>query len=126
MPSASVPVLLVKPMTGCEDALANPTGFTWILDDGGSGNANGIAYFWPVAPTGYTAVGIVMATSGETPSTANYWCVKSELLRSAATVLRWSDFKSHWTHNGSLSVPVLNKERHRRRTMLSNSLLPHC
>ena len=52
-----------KVMTVCAgpddpNALAQPVGFQWICDDKGSGNPNDIAYYWPIAPSGYVAMGV--------------------------------------------------------------------
>jgi len=101
------PVQLFKAMPGQEAALAHPTGFTWILDDKGSGNPNDINYFWPVAPLGYSALGIAISSTGEAPDPANYWCVRDDLLLPADTGPAWSDNGSGWSHhNGNLSCPV--------------------
>lgn len=107
-PIAKSPILLLAPMPGNEDALAHPTGFSWILDDKGSGNDNDIAYFWPTAPDGYQALGICVAFNGQAPDADNYWCVKTAYVQSAPTQDFWSDAGSHWTsHDGSLSAPSL-------------------
>ncbi|MHA7271312.1 Vps62-related protein [Arthrobacter sp. HLT1-20] len=102
------PIMLLAPMQGREDALARPTGFTWILDDAGSRNSNDIAYFWPTAPDGYQALGICVGFNGKSPDPSNYWCIKTEYLQYTPTQEFWSDSGSHWTeHNGNLSVPSL-------------------
>jgi len=105
---STMPILLVKPMPGHEDALAHPTGFTWILDDHKSGNDADVDYWWPIAPNGYSAVGIALTNSGNPPDPAKYWCVKNTYLQSAPTQPAWNDSGSHWSHNGDLSVPVLS------------------
>ncbi|HEY0011414.1 MAG TPA: hypothetical protein VGB79_01015 [Allosphingosinicella sp.] len=105
----SVPVLLFQQMPGNESALAHPTGFSWILDDAGSGNPNDIDYWWPIAPDGYSACGIALSGSANPPDPNNYWCVNNSLLQSAATAPFWNDAGAGWKHHdGSLSVPVLN------------------
>jgi len=105
---SSVPVLLFQAMPGHESALAHPTGFTWILDDAGSGSPNDIDYWWPIAPDGYAACGIALSGSGTPPDPNNYWCVSNSHLQSAATAGYWNDSGSGWKNDGSLSVPVLN------------------
>jgi VPS62-like protein len=89
--------------------LKNPVGFTWILDDHGSGNSRDIDYFTMNPPAGYTALGIAFNSSGDGPNPKNYWCVRNDLVRSAAAAEVWSDHEQHWkSHNGNLNVPVLN------------------
>jgi hypothetical protein len=107
-PIAKTPILLVAPMPGNEGALAHPTGFTWILDDKGSGNPDDVAYFWPEAPVGYQALGICVGFNGQEPVAENYWCVRNEYLQSTSTEAFWSDAGQGWkSHDGSLSVPSL-------------------
>ena len=108
-PIAKTPILLLAPMPGHEDALVHPAGFSWILDDKGSGNPHDIAYFWPTAPEGYQALGICVGFNGQGPDAENYWCVKTKYLQNAPTQDFWSDGGSHWTsHDGSLSTPSLS------------------
>jgi hypothetical protein len=108
-PFTGVPVLLFKAMPGDEIALANPTGFTWILDDAGSGNPNDIDYWWPIAPDGYSACGIALSGSGNPPDPNNYWCVSNGFLQATATADFWSDAGAGFKHHdGSLSIPVID------------------
>lgn len=108
IPIAKTPILLLAPMPGNGAALAHPTGFSWILDDAGSGNPNDISYFWPTAPSGYQALGICVGFNGQSPDTQNYWCVKTEYLQNTPTQNYWSDEFQGWKyHDGSLSIPSL-------------------
>jgi len=96
-----MPILLLKPMPGHEDALAHPTSF----DDYKSGNDRDLTYFGMVAPDGYMPVGIAV-TNGELPRAEDYWCVNVNYLSEADLEPFWSDSGSHWSHDGSLSAPV--------------------
>jgi hypothetical protein len=90
--------------------LAHPASFTGIADDHGSGNPRNIAYFTMNPPDGYIALGIAF-TNGEFPNPNNYWCVRADAVRAVDATLAWSDRSQHWTsHNGSLNVPVLNRD----------------
>jgi hypothetical protein len=101
------PIMLLGLDTNYPDALAHPTDFEWILDDAGSGNSNDLSYWWPIAPPGYQAVGVVFGA--EKPQPQNYWCVKNAYLQEMATQPAWSDSGSHWKHHdGSLSSPAIN------------------
>jgi len=103
---AKVPVLLFQVMPGFEDALKNPSDFNWILDDKGSHNNNDLVYWWPIAPEGYTALGIAISGSGDAkPNASHYWCVKNIYLKPAESVSWWNDSGQGWHHNGNLSVP---------------------
>lgn len=91
-------------------ALAHPTGFTWVLDDKGSGNSSDIRYFWPIAPDGYTALGLCFA-DGHDLDPSNYWCVANRYVVAASSNnTYWSDQNQNWkSHNGNLLVPALPK-----------------
>jgi hypothetical protein len=80
--------------------------FTFILNDHGSGNDADVAYWWPVAPAGYQAVGLCV-TNGAVPNPSNYWCVAMAYLENAGVSPYWNDSGSHWVANGSLSRPSL-------------------
>ncbi|WP_158624553.1 Vps62-related protein [Corallococcus sp. CA041A] len=92
------------------DSLAHPRRFDWVLDSTGSGNEALLSYWWPVAPEGYTALGLCFNQSNSIqPDPNKYWCVKTALLRMAAAVPFWSDAGQHWKyHNGSLMTPALD------------------
>jgi hypothetical protein len=93
--------------SGDPTVLAHPVGFTWILDDHGSGNDRDIDYFTMNPPAGYVAVGIAFNGSGDAPNPNNYWCVRSDLVRAVGGNLVWTDSGQHWTsHNGNLWAPV--------------------
>lgn len=87
--------------------LAHPTGFTWVLDDHDSGNSRDLHYWWPIAPEGYTAVGLCFTNSSAQPDPSHYWCVKNEYVTNASPAVFWSDKGSHWSHNGSLTNATL-------------------
>jgi hypothetical protein len=90
-------------------ALAHPTGFTWILDDHGSGNPADVKYFWPIAPPGYTALGVCFS-NGDAPDPSHYWCVANEYVVATTGNGYWSDAGQGWkSHNGDLHVPALPK-----------------
>lgn len=107
VPFIRTPIMLLGQDPNHLGALAHPTGFTWILDDGGSGNSNHIDYWWPNAPEGYRAVGICVSNGG-TPNPANYWCVSDEYLQDARTTPYWDDAGQRWKHHiGNLSCPSI-------------------
>lgn len=109
-PIAQTPIMLLAPNPEFPGALAHPTDFTWILNDHGSGNGADVAYWWPVAPAGYRAVGICVSNGGR-PEPANYWCVAESYLQAAGLSPFWNDSGSHWQANGSLSRPSLTDTR---------------
>jgi hypothetical protein len=86
--------------------LANPVGFSLILDDSGSGNDRDVAYFAMNPPEGYVALGIAFNGSDDAPNPANYWCVRSDLVRAVGSYGVWSDSGQGWDNDGSLSAPV--------------------
>ena len=105
-PIAQTPIMLLAPNAENGGALAHPLSFTFILNDHGSGNDADVAYWWPVAPPGYQAVGLCV-TNGAVPNPSNYWCVADAYLQSAGVSPYWNDSGSHWQANGSLSRPSL-------------------
>ncbi len=86
--------------------LANPVGFSLILDDSGSGNDRDVAYFTMNPPDGYVALGIAFNGSDDVPNPANYWCVRSDLVRAVGANVVWSDSGQGWDNDGTLSAPV--------------------
>ncbi|PBC35784.1 hypothetical protein CJ178_30430 [Rhodococcus sp. ACPA4] len=100
--------LLFAPNTSDPTVLAQPTGFSWIADDKHSENPNNIAYFVPVAPTGYVAMGLCWGQNGSHPDPTAYWCVRADLVRLVDRQLTWSSAKQYWTsHSGSLYSSVM-------------------
>jgi hypothetical protein len=102
----SVAAMLLAPDNDNPDVLRNPVRFEWRTDDHGSGNPRDIAYFQPIPPDGYTALGVCFNVSNADVS--NYWCVRNDQLR----VLRerttaWNDSGSKFSHNGDLLRGVL-------------------
>jgi hypothetical protein len=89
----------------CPWALASPTGFTWILDDAGSGNPNDVSYWWPTAPADYVALGLCFS-SGDQPDPATYWCIHKSFVVETTSSLFWSDAGQGWSHHdGNLVIP---------------------
>ncbi|MBV8688449.1 hypothetical protein [Bradyrhizobium sp.] len=105
-PGWSDKLQLIAPLPGQEDLLAHPTDFVWILDDHGSGNPSSIAYYWPIAPQGFVALGVAMGNTDAPPIAENYWCLAQSLCQPTGSLEYWSDRGQHWTsHNGDLSIP---------------------
>lgn len=100
-----VGVLLFAPSAGAPDALAHPTGFTWVLDDHRSGNDRDLTYFRIEPPKGYAALGLAFS-NGSPPDPNNYWCVRKQYLRTVGNTTYWNDSGSHWSHNGDLQAPA--------------------
>ena len=119
---ARTAIMLVKsPRPG---VLAHPAGFTRIADDSGSGNPTHIAYYWPIAPVGFHAMGICIGIDGKAPNPANYWCVASEHVVPSGSAPYWSDSGQQWTvHNGSLNTPVVDGIRPQDRMVLAPTTL---
>jgi len=98
--------MLFAPSASHPDALAQPIGFQWILDDYRSGNSRDIKYYRIIPPAGYSACGIAF-TNGGPPDPTHYWCVKTSHLISIGRQFVWSDDGQHWTkHTGDLWKPV--------------------
>jgi hypothetical protein len=107
VPFGHTPIMLLGVQADYPDALAHPTDFTWILNDHGSGNAADVNYWWPVAPDGYSAVGICVS-GGAKPNVNDYWCVANDYLQDAAVQNFWSDAGQHWkSWNGNLDFPMV-------------------
>ncbi|KAH0528239.1 hypothetical protein TsFJ059_003127 [Trichoderma semiorbis] len=77
--------------------LASPTGYTQIWNDQNSG-ANKDGAFWrPIPPNGYMALGdVAMSGLTQTPATSDVWCVRQDLVKqgSFASNSIWDDKKS--------------------------------
>lgn len=108
---ARTPIMLLGLDPGFPLALKHPTGFTWILDDKGSGNPDNLVYWWPTAPVGYTALGVCV-TNGAQPDVNSYWCVANEHLQAVGVAPYWTDAGQHFkSHDGSLSVPAIGQRQ---------------
>lgn len=104
--SQSVTAMLLAPGDD-PTALANPVRFEYRSNDHGSGNPRDLAYFQPIPPPGYTALGTVF--NPENNPVNNYWCVRNDVLRvlnQNATV--WNDSGSKFKDNGDLYRGVLS------------------
>jgi len=99
--------LLFAPVEN-SDALAHPTDFQWVLDDHGSHNSRDIAYWKPIAPEGYAAVGLCFGPAK--PDVTQYWCVHRKYLQPVKAETYWSDHGAGWeSHNGNLISPAFGK-----------------
>ncbi|KAF3075771.1 hypothetical protein CFAM422_002510 [Trichoderma lentiforme] len=77
--------------------LVSPTGYTQIWNDQKSGASKDGAFWRPIPPNGYVALGDVsMAGWSQTPSTSDVWCVRQDLVKqgSFAASSVWDDKKS--------------------------------
>jgi hypothetical protein len=100
-------VMLFAPGDDAPDIFAHPTGFSWILDDKGSGNSHDVAYFRMNPPDGYEALGICFSDGD--PDVNNYWCVKRKYLQIARSVEVWSDADAGWkSHDGNVRAPAFS------------------
>lgn len=86
------------PDPSCPWSLARPVDFTWILNDAGSGNSQDVAYWWPVAPPDYVALGLCF-TPGPKPEAQDYWCVHKNFCVPSQKVQAWSDADQGWKHH---------------------------
>lgn len=111
--------MLVAPLPGREDKLAHPVRLDRILSDAGSGNANDVDYFWPVAPPGFQALGICVGFNGASPNPDNYWCVSNDILQDVPERGYWSDAGTGWKANGSLNVADLTSVTSQDNLMLA-------
>jgi hypothetical protein len=99
---------LYAPGPAAPNALAHPIDFTWILDDAGSGNPQSIDYWWPIAPSGYVAMGVCFAPKDVKPDPGSYWCVHQRHCVPAPEAAFWNDQGQGWKHhNGNLLVPTM-------------------
>lgn len=69
------PTIVVKD-SGTMGALAAPTGYTYIWNDGGSGADNDGSVWLPTCPPGFVALGVVTQTGYGEPSKDDVRCVK--------------------------------------------------
>lgn len=107
VPAGNLPPGILFFVAGSDPtAFANPTGFTWLLDDAGSGDDRDVVYWAPVPPAGYVAVGICFTNSGDTPpNPAHYWCVKQSYVLQVSAATAWNDSGANWRHDGNLNQP---------------------
>lgn len=117
--ASRVPAMLVVAMPGREDKLAHPVRFDRILSDAGSGNANDVDYFWPVAPPGFQALGICVGFNGASPNPDHYWCVSNDILQDVPERSYWNDAGTGWKANGSLNIPDLTNVQSQDSLMLA-------
>ena len=84
-------------------ALVNPTSFTPVWTDQGSGADADVYIYKMNAPAGYTCLGgVAMNSYRVKPDPKKYCCVKKEYVVQADTVYTWSDSSSGATLDGSL------------------------
>lgn len=90
-PDGLLGVMVLKAKSG-SNALAHPTDYTLVYNDGGSG-ANDDGSFWaPVPPDGYKAMGIVAQSGWNKPSLNTVVCVREDLtIPGEAGAFIWSD-----------------------------------
>jgi hypothetical protein len=74
--SKNAPAIVVKDFNA-NGALAAPTGYEQIWNDGGSGASNDGSVWRPLCPEGYAALGVVTQAGYATPSTDDIRCVKN-------------------------------------------------
>jgi hypothetical protein len=87
--------LCVAAAPGSNAPLANPTSFTLIWNDHGSGGKYDGSCWRPIAPDGYVALGDVMASGYNPPSTDSVVCVRKDLTKTGmAGAQIWCDQKS--------------------------------
>ena len=87
--------MIVKPMVGKENALANPVSFRRRWTDSGSGASWDVSFWEPVCPYGYVALGHAAVRSHESsPHTNEMACVKHDY----ATLGEWQWI---WDDRGS-------------------------
>jgi hypothetical protein len=92
------------PDPSCPWSLAHPVDFAWVIDDAGSDAEQAISYWWPLAPSGYVALGLCF--NNDKPNPQNYWCVHEVFTAPTQTKQYWSDAGAGWHHNGDLFVPI--------------------
>ncbi|KAL1795369.1 hypothetical protein ACET3X_007185 [Alternaria dauci] len=104
-------------------AVASPTSYSSIWDDGGSGGKHDGSIWRPNPPSGYVALGDVCVGNYSTPSTSAIWCVRSDLVVQSdfgansvwddggsgarKDVSVWPLVKPHMGVDGSDKIPVL-------------------
>ena len=83
-------VIMVKAIK--EGALVQPTSFTKVWDDAGSGAVMDGAVYTMNAPAGYTCLGgVSMRSLSDQPNENNYCCVKDEYTTPGQLIWTYSD-----------------------------------
>ena len=113
-PNGNHAVLVVRDISGSKErpALKPPLEYTWIWNDAGSGADSDVAFWQPVPPEGYVAMGTV-ATNGAQPPVDMVRCVRADLVQPAEVgSLTWNDTGSgadrefsSWTIKVAASSP---------------------
>ncbi|NBC35251.1 Vps62-related protein [Novosphingobium sp. FSY-8] len=81
-------------------AVAAPVDYQWIWDDSGSGADWDGSVWRPVAPAGYVALGDVAMPNHDKPSTADIWCVRTDLIADGIYAAKpWQDAGSGGEHD---------------------------
>ena len=86
-------IMVVKAKAG-SDALLNPTDYTLVYNDIGSGADNDGSFWAPVPPAGYKAMGIVAQRGYGKPSLTDVVCVREDLTipgETDASAFIWND-----------------------------------
>jgi hypothetical protein len=100
--------------------LAHPVGFEFILDDYGTSQDDKNLFYWrPIAPQGYSALGICFTPTAAQPDPTRYWCVNNSFVEEVTKTTAWNDSGTHWSHNGNLDAPTLKNEQ-----LNGNGLIP--
>lgn len=87
--------LCVTAAPGSNSPLANPTSFTLLWNDHGSGGNNDGSCWRPIPPNGYVALGDVMVSGYSAPPTDSVVCVRKDLtVTGMAGAQIWCDQKS--------------------------------
>lgn len=69
-----------KPPVGGKPAVANPTGYTQVWNDRGSGARKDGSFWRPTAPPGYVSLGDVAQIGYDAPDVNKIWCLRSDLV----------------------------------------------
>ena len=75
-----LPMVVVKPVEGCANAIAHPTDYTKIWDDKGSGADENGSFWLPTPPADYVACGVVATGSHSKPSFDEVVCIRQDLV----------------------------------------------
>lgn len=92
VPTHSAPrfSILVRPLK--DDALKAPTGYRQRWTDAGSGADDDVAFYEPICPPGYRALGhVTVASHSRLPSLNDIRCVKSEYTVPGKFEFVWND-----------------------------------
>ncbi|KAL6788012.1 hypothetical protein J3E68DRAFT_445176 [Trichoderma sp. SZMC 28012] len=64
--------------------LASPTGYTQLWNGEDSGASKDGAFWRPIPPNGYVALGDVVTAGLNPPATSDIWCVRQDIVRQAS------------------------------------------